>query len=1059
MTTPNLWLGQSIQDLPEHFHQVGDACLRQNFRFSLTQTNIEQGTIYLGVFGFKHNIDEIRAEYEQAVSIGCKRIIFLMDENHPITFRQISQGNEAQKLNKFKERLRAENDVFIFHSVANLRAQIITTLAQFRQSQHINAWQIKNVPTPPTPFIAHPYTLLQTGELIGRQDELDLLTSWITGQGSSSSEVKDVRIMNVIALGGMGKSALLWKWFNDVVPFEKPDLKGSLWWSFYEESVNFEDFITYALAYTYKPDELNEFKSENKFDRYALQRFLTEYFNRNELQDICFHLEFNYEDFPETLSILARELILYCERRNRLDDLLAYCLKERPNLNWADLISKTKSDNLQQAVNIPLHKKTEFLLNKLDQESYLLVLDGFERNLVAYEHIRIEHLASNDLDEHAANIFAGTLGISDDIDQFFTTQHRLRKIANPEAGIFFRRLAQVKASRILIGSRLYPADLQMVTGKPIGGCYEMSLQGLTDADAVNLWRAFGVTGSSEEVKPLFNSFDNYPLLIRALAVEVSRYRRAPGDFVRWKENHPEFDPYKLPLVQRKSHILEFALRYLNNSLLDTLKIIASLQLPATYDSLIELLMGEERSFATETELDMALSELEDRGLIGWNKTSNQYVVHPVVRGVVWNSISDVEKEEIFRKLQNHFGSLSLHEEKPVANPTDLTPLIELYRAMIGLGKLEEAYTIFQDYLVQPMLYDLGEVRQYIELIYRLFPKGVEKKPEQLQRHHYAGALYHIMKGHLLEGDPEKVVHLYKRLDDRYQEFKPTKDKCLMSLSFAQGLLSTGQLYEAEQAANNGLEISRTIADVSLEAESLSLVGWITTTRGVFDSSVLEQSLALCMENNIPLTEGQINVHLATRELWLKNIEAAKMYIKQAWEVIKDSQNRLIQIRVGHMFGKILMAVRKFDPAQDWFHKALKEARKINCLELELVTLISLAELHWRMNEIEIAKILFEQVQLAESENRYPLIYADAYNLLAEIKIGTGDKDSAAHDVKRAYKLAWCDGKNYSYNWGLEKAISLLNRLEIPTPQLANNVPEAEMDVSSYLTKYLEELFE
>src|SRR3989442_14202031 len=55
--------------------------------------------------------------------------------------------------------------------------------------------------------------------------------------------------MSVVAIGGMGKSALTWKWFNDVAPQEMKRLAGRLWWSFYESDATFENFVIRALAY------------------------------------------------------------------------------------------------------------------------------------------------------------------------------------------------------------------------------------------------------------------------------------------------------------------------------------------------------------------------------------------------------------------------------------------------------------------------------------------------------------------------------------------------------------------------------------------------------------------------------------------------------------------------------------------------------------------------------------------------------------------------------------------------------------------------------------------
>lgn len=87
--------------------------------------------------------------------------------------------------------------------------------------------------------------MLQTRGLIGRQRELNLLTDWITRPEATG----DARIFCVVAIGGMGKSALTWKWFQEIVPQEMSPLAGRMWWTFYESDATFENFVTRALAY------------------------------------------------------------------------------------------------------------------------------------------------------------------------------------------------------------------------------------------------------------------------------------------------------------------------------------------------------------------------------------------------------------------------------------------------------------------------------------------------------------------------------------------------------------------------------------------------------------------------------------------------------------------------------------------------------------------------------------------------------------------------------------------------------------------------------------------
>jgi hypothetical protein len=289
-------------------------------------------------------------------------------------------------------------------------------------------------------------------------------------------------------------------------------------------------------------------------------------------------------------------------------------------------------------------EREDMLLGALDREPYLLVLDGLERILIAYARMDAARLADEDLDQHTANVVTGALGLPDSAAQSFVGQHRLRKTANPRAGNFLRKLARARASRFLVSTRLYPAELQTMFGGPIPGSLAYFVAGLSDDDALDLWRAFGVKGSRDVLLPLFNSFDKHPLLIQALASQVARYRPAPGDFDRWRADHPDFDPFSLPLRQSKSHVLAFALRGLDDELGQALHTVAGFRMPAAYDTLAALLAGDGKVFPDEQALDAALTELEDRGLLGWDRRANRYDMHPIVRGVVWGGLDDEARQ-------------------------------------------------------------------------------------------------------------------------------------------------------------------------------------------------------------------------------------------------------------------------------------------------------------------------------------------------------------------------------------------------------------------------------
>jgi len=221
-------------------------------------------------------------------------------------------------------------------------------------------------------------------------------------------------------------------------------------------------------------------------------------------------------------------------------------------------------------------------------------------------------------------------------------------MVDPRDANFLRRLLVCKSVRVLLTTRLFPADLQDETGSTLSGARRIVLSGLNDDDAIDLWRSFGVSGSRDKLLQLFKQFGNLPLLISILAGTVKSYRRAPGDFDRWLQANPDFDltPDLLSSADRKSHILQNALQGLSGEARRTLEMVAAFRKPVGYDALAVLLVGKEKLFLSETNLDTALTDLEDRGLMGWDRASNRYDVHPIVKAVVWTNLTWQRKVSI-----------------------------------------------------------------------------------------------------------------------------------------------------------------------------------------------------------------------------------------------------------------------------------------------------------------------------------------------------------------------------------------------------------------------------
>jgi tetratricopeptide (TPR) repeat protein len=139
-------------------------------------------------------------------------------------------------------------------------------------------------------------------------------------------------------------------------------------------------------------------------------------------------------------------------------------------------------------------------------------------------------------------------------------------------------------------------------------------------------------------------------------------------------------------------------------------------------------------------------------------------------------------------------------------------------------------------------------------------------------------------------------------------------------------------------------------------------------------------------------------------------------------------------------------------ADERLYHALTRARAVNYVEEELPALTALAELRGRQGDEKAAREFLENVWEFAERGPYPLLHADALNVLAQIERDAGNKDKAIEAATRAYELSWCDGPPYAYHWGLVKARKHLEELGAPLPEMKpfneadyEPMPEVEID--------------
>jgi hypothetical protein len=809
----SVMISSTARDLPEHRAVVLEACCRQGFfpvmmehlpasdddAIAESMRMVDEAEIYLGILAHRygyvpkgHDISITEMEYDRAGERGIPRLMFVMHEDHPVRAADV-EIEGAEKLKAFKQRVQAEKVVRFFKSPADLRSEVIDTLSKLREPNPSPFHYVSDIPAPPEAYIAHPYALLQTGRLIGRQTELNELTEWVTKS--------DRPVFSVVAIGGMGKSALTWHWFNKVAPLEMKPLAGRMWWSFYESDATFESFVIRALSY----------------------------------------------------------------------------------------VTKRRREDVQKILP---PEREEQLLAALNHEPYLVVLDGLERILIAYARMDAARLS----DEEA--------GCAD---------AQLRKTTDPHAGTFLRKLSTCRSARVLISTRLYPADLEdRFTGDPLPGCGKLDLRGLSDDDAVDLWRAFGVSGTRDVLLPVFRSFDKHPLLIQALAGEIKRDRRANGDFERWRRANPRFDPTALAGVKEASaHVLEFALRGVTELERKILHTVAAFRMPASYDTLAAVLVGDGKPFAKEQALDVCFADLEDRGLLGWDRRANRYDLHPIVRGVVWSRLDRGGREGVYVVLQTYFEPLPTVEWEKVDSLDDLTPAIELYSTLIGLGRYEDAFVVFRDRLDRATLYRLSASRLRVELLEAPFPDGLGGPPRLGEPASQAIMLNSLALSYRFSGRPGAAVPFFRRSNEPDEVAGNLRGVSVGLCNLADALRFTGKVRESEAVARQALGIDRGPGTRAHEGVSLHWLGIALAVRGVaIDSGrALDRAFRIFVGYGDRHFEGVTSAFRAERALWLGDGAAARLSANQAWDLARVQRHERHFILAARLQGQAALAAR------------------------------------------------------------------------------------------------------------------------------------------------------
>jgi tetratricopeptide (TPR) repeat protein len=983
MTARNVVVVSStVRDLAGHRALVRDAIWLQGLfpemmervpasnsgKIAESKRLVDGAHIYLGIFahrygevpdGYEKSITEM--EYDWACERGIPRLIFVMGPDHgDLRGSHDEDGLAAEKMEAFKARMMRdkENICNFFNSPEDLCVKVIHSLTPHA---HSDVQQTEDVPAPPEPYVAHRYLLMRSTKLIGRGKEQGQLTDWVA---NPQSEFHPSRVLSIVAVGGMGKSALTWNWFQEIAPQQMKPLAGRLWWSFYEAEARFENFLVRSLAY----------------------------------------------------------------------------VSRRP---FAEIEGLKPEEQIRQLIDI------------LDREPYLLVLDGLERLLLAYNRLDADRLNDEELDAQTGHAMPGHSLLPSGAGRSLSDQHLLRKAVDDHVGQFLRRLAGVRQSRTLISTRLAPADLQVDGVNQRLGSAVLSLAGLEDPDALALWKA--CRGQvSDSVLSVLNLSGNHPLAIQVLASTVSVDPAARGDFSRWRQLRPDFKPGSLPLVQVQSHVLEFALKGLSERSLRALQTVGALRAQTTYDTLVALLVREASLCQNEGELIDSLRDLEDRGLLGWDPISGRYDLHPIVRSVTHAISTPSDRQRTYALLERHFASLPPVADRDIGTLDSLLPTLEWFNALVNQERFDEAHRLFFDRLATPLLRWLDAHRMRVQLLEALFPPGAKRLPMLSSVANQAQALNALSLAYRLSGRPGPAAVL-SRLDvellDREGAGRDDlgggrgKLLCRGLRNLALALSLTGELREAEAAASRAIAVDRDSTDPWAgywEALDLGWLAGVLSRTGRIDDAdrCLRRAIRIMAHHDKPLSQARFILNSARIAFLNGDLDSPRRLLANAQDLLQQAGDRekpdagspdRESLFAERMRAQILLVDGSVVEAEEILYDLLFQTRNLHLIHDEVDIRTILAGLRCQQRRLDEAEELLSEVWSWVEFGPYRLLHADAQLVLSRIHQSADRRNQAIEAAQRAAELAWCNGPGHSYHRGLQAAREMLHQLGVPQP--------------------------
>jgi len=695
----------------------------------------------------------------------------------------------------------------------------------------------------------------------------------------------------------------------------------------------------------------------------------------------------------------------FYERESRFSDFLEKSVNRLSEWTKNYTLTSSKREQLEKLIEI------------LYSHHFLIILDGFERELLDY---------------------AKFLMYPDDIRLGDSAKRDFRACADTYAAEFLGRvLSPNLKSRILINSQLFPKELEGIDHFPVSFCIHEELQDLTSEEAVKFFNAQGVKGSPARIEAICSAYGNHSLTLRILSGIISFDIERPGDIAVAEAYDLISDP-----ESRTHYILSKVYEVMRPEMSELLCKISAFRSTTTYKEILIL-----KLFQSEEQFKAAIKELIERGLLQFDRDLGLYDLHPIIRKYAYNHLTD--KVEVHSKLRDHFREISKQNNyvpDKRKRLEELSSIIELYYHTAKMGSFDEAFRIFEKRLMESLYYRFGAYFAIIELLTILIQDfnsgnlGLKKGKDQMTVFNMLAITYSRI------GQPRLAMHYNSLAVELADKLGDKKGRAINGSNLAREQIDSGKFLDADRILQHrigGKENS--YASFTLHKTR----GILFAYKGDFTKASMELNASLKIINKIESNQNQFQakcVIFAQRSILylLENLpEEAFKSAKQSYDFCLKPQKEGKSFESSLIISLWLLGVsyvslanfrndmknEYLDQAKIHLNEALIRCRNINLAGLEPAILLAWAKWYCANNDFQNASTNAEQALNLADRCEYRLNQAEIHNFLARLALINNDPKKAEEHANIASERAWCDSPPHCYKPALDEAKSILYELK------------------------------